>query len=453
MNAKMRLALLLAGVVILAGGLAMSLRKPLASGRQTKTASVYYCPMHPSYTADRPGSCPICGMNLVAKETAGQAESAHEHASAQFKTICYLHNCEKLHEGKPCPMTVVAKPGEKVTCPICGTHIAEQAKQVEPRKILYWTDPMIPGSKSDKPGKSPMGMDLVPVYAEEAASAKSAASPEGYAPVLLTQEKQQLIGVRTAPAVKQMLRKTIRAVGTVAHDPELYQAQQEFIQAFRSWQQAKSAAVPEVAEQAKEMVDASKLRLRHLGFTEELIDEMAGWEKPDHRLLLGGAGEYWVYASVYEYELPLIRAGQSASIDAGAIPGQVFIGQVKSIDPMLDPATRTARVRILVEDPHGLLKPSMYVNVSVAIDLGNVIAVPIEAVFSTGDKSIVFVDKGQGLFEPRQVELGAKADAFYEVKRGIAEGEPVVTSGNFLIDSESRLRAAVSDAGEHKHGQ
>ena len=174
-------------------------------------------------------------------------------------------------------MTVVAKPGEKVTCPICGTHIAEAAEQAPSRQILYWTDPMIPGYKSDKPGKSPMGMDLVPVYAEAAGVATSTANtPEGYAPVLLTQEKQQLIGVRTSPAVKQMLRKTIRAVGIVAHDPELYQAQQEFIQAIRAWQQAKSAASLEVAEQAKEIADASRLRLRHLGFTEELIDEMAG---------------------------------------------------------------------------------------------------------------------------------------------------------------------------------
>lgn len=452
MKPKMRTVILfLAAALAIGAGLAA--RQRFSPTRQAKAASVYYCPMHPSYTSDHPGNCPICSMSLVAKTTLGQAADAHEHASTQFKTICYLHNCEKVHEGRPCPMTVVAKAGEKVTCPICGTHIAEAEEPIPSRKILYWTDPMIPGYKSDKPGKSPMGMDLVPVYAEESGVSAGADNPEGYAPVLLTPEKQQLIGVRTAPAVRQILRKTIRAVGVVAHDPELYQAQQEFIQAVRSWEQAKSASAPEVADQAKEIVDASRLRLRHLGFTDALIDEMTTWSKPDHRLLLGGAGEYWVYASIYEYELPLVHAGESAAVDVSAIPGQAFVGSIKSIDPMLDPATRTARVRILVEDPQGLLKPSMYVNVAIAVELGSVIAVPIESVFSTGTQSIVFVDKGQGLFEPHQVTLGAKADQFYEVKEGIAEGEPVVVSGNFLIDSESRLRAAIQGAGEHRHGQ
>jgi len=117
--------------------------------------------------------------------------------------------------------------------------------------------------------------------------------------------------------------------------------------------------------------------------------------------------------------------------------------------------TRTARVRAQLADPRGALKPEMYVNVSIAVDLGEVLAVPEEAVFNTGTKQIVFVDKGQGLFEPRDVTLGAKADGFSEVKDGVSDGEPVVTSGNFLIDSESRLKAALEGmaGGEHQHGQ
>ena len=343
-------------------------------------------------------------------------------------------------------MTVVAKPGERVTCPICGTHIAEASAPPQ-RRILYWTDPMIPGYKSDRAGTSPMGMELVPVYEEDATSRpirSDEVMPPGYAPVLLTPQKQQLIGVKTAPAQKRPLTKTIRTVGVIAHDPELYQAQQEFIQAYHSWQAAaQTGSAPDVIEQNRTLVESSRFRLRHLGLSEELINEISAWKQPDHRLLLGGAGQYWVYASIYEYELLLAHPGQAVTVEVGALPGRAFAGTVKAIDPMLDPATRTARARVIVEDPDGLLKPSMYVNASIAVELGEVLAVPAEAIFNTGEKQIVFVDQGQGLFEPRDVVVGVRADAYQEITRGLNQGEVVVTSGNFLIDSESRLKAAL----------
>jgi len=349
-------------------------------------------------------------------------------------------------------MTVVAKPGEKVTCPVCGTHIAEAAEP-QARKILYWTDPMIPGYQADGPGKSPMGMDLVPVYAEETPGA-SAEAPEGYAPVLITPQKQQLIGIKTATAVTRPMTKTIRAVGVIAHDPELYQVQTEFIGAQQAWQQAQSSTSPEVADQAKRMVESSRLRLRHLGLSDEMIDEIARWTEADHRLLVGGAGQHWAYASIYEYEMPLVRIGQIASLNVDAYPGETFTGTVKAIDPMLDQATRTTRVRIIIDDPENRLKPEMFVNVSIAVNMGEILAVPQEAVFATGQRRTVFVDKGQGLFEPREVTVGVNADGYAEVKSGVAEGERVVTSGNFLIDSESRLKGALQNPeGSHQHGQ
>jgi rubrerythrin len=120
--------------------------------------AVYYCPMHPSYTSERPGDCPICNMRLVKKEapaterggSATQGGGSSQQQSA--KDICYLHNCPMVHQGKPCPMLVVAKEGEKITCPICGTHVAEAATRPKEKQVLYWTDPMIPGYKADKPG-------------------------------------------------------------------------------------------------------------------------------------------------------------------------------------------------------------------------------------------------------------------------------------------------------------
>jgi RND family efflux transporter MFP subunit len=347
-------------------------------------------------------------------------------------------------------MTVVAKPGEKVTCPICGTHVAEAAPPPEIKKILYWTDPMIPGYKADGPGKSPMGMELVPVYEEWAgAGTGSQAVPSaGYAPVLLTPQKQQLIGVKTAPVQRKKLTKMIRAAGTIAHDPELYQAQAEYIQASQALERAKQNAIPDVIDQAQRLVDSTRIRLKHLGLNDELIQEIATWNEPQHSLLFAHPGEpVWMYAQVYQYELPLIRTGQQLAVDVPALPGRVFHGTIRAIDQMVDPMTRTTRIRAQLQDPQGQLTPDMYVNVAIAVDLGEVLALPEEAVFDTGTRQIVFVDKGQGLFEPRDVTVGTKAEGYYEVKGGMSEGEAVVTSGNFLIDSESRLKAAWEGMG------
>lgn len=364
-----------------------------------------------------------------------------------------MHNCPMVREGRPCPMLVVAKEGESVTCPICGTHVADPS--AKPKKILYWTDPMIPGYKSDKPGKSPMGMELVPVYETEA-GAPAGEAPEGYAPILVTPKKQQLIGVTTAPVAKRAMTKTIRTAGRIAYDPGLYQAEEEYLQAAQALEAIAPAATPELTEQATRLVESGRTRLRLMGLSDALIEEMAGWSGPDARLLgTDPSGEVWLYAPVYEFELPLVRPGQTVRAEHPATPGQAWEGVIRAVDPVLDPATRSARVRAVLRDPNRLLKPEMFVDASIQVDLGEVLAVPEEAVFHTGTRQIVFVDKGQGVFEPRDVTLGVRADRFYEVKGGLADGELVVTSGNFLIDSESRLKAALEGASQpgHQHGQ
>ena len=416
--------------------------------------AVYYCPMHPTYTSDRPGDCPICNMKLVKKE------EGHKKSD-----ICYLHNCPHAREGKPCPMLIVAKEGETVECPLCKAKVAPGEEKQAPKKILYWTDPMLPGYKSDKPGKSPMGMDLVPVYdeafppggEEAAAVAPAGPVPEGYAAVWVTPQKQQFIGIKTAKVQLRKMTKTIRAVGTIAHDPELYQAQTEYIQAVEAFERAKRSDVPEIVEQSRRLVESTRIRLRHMGFSDELIAEMAGWKEAQQSLLFATAGEpVWVYASIYEYELPFIRVGQEVKAEVPSLPDKIFLGNIRAVDPVIDQMTRTVRVRAQLQDPEGLLKPQMYVNVSIGMDLGEGLSLPAEAVFDTGTKKIVFVDKGNGLFEPRDVTVGAQAEGFYELKSGVADGESVVTNGNFLIDSESRLKAALegmTDAGGHQHGQ
>ena len=431
-----RFVVMALAVMALAGGF-VAVRMITHRGISASAKAVYYCPMHPAYTSDRPGDCPICNMRLIKRES----------ATEPVKDICAMHNCPKAHEGGPCPMMVVAKAGEAVTCPICGTHVLD-AKTPQSRKILYWTDPMLPGYKSDKPGKSPMGMELIPVYEEAAPAGAGPTAPEGYTPILVSPQKQQLIGVKTAPVTRRAMQKTVRTVGRIAYDPELYQAEQEYLQAVRALKQAQGGMNPEVAEQAKHVVEASRMRLRLLGLGDALIEEMNGWEGPDQRLLVADPeGRVWLYAPIYEFESSLVKVGQTVTVELQAVPGKVLEGTIQAIDAVLDPATRSARARAVLTDPDKMLKPEMFVNASIVVPLAEVLAIPEEAVFSTGTRQIVFVAKGDGLFEPREVSLGVKADGDYEVKAGLAEGEPVVTSGNFLIDSESRLKAALEGMG------
>ena len=153
----------------------------------------------------------------------------------------------------------------------------------------------------------------------------------------------------------------------------------------------------------------------------------------------------WVLADVYEYELPWIEVGQKAEVELSYLPGRTFEGELTYIYPYLEPRTRTARVRIELDNPDGILKPDMYANVTIHADpRPGVLAIPDEAVIRSGKRNVVIVALGEGRFDPRPVELGIESgDGFVEVRRGLREGEVVVVSGQFLIDSESRLKEAI----------
>lgn len=380
------------------------------------------------------GIASVASKKSITKN-APAAEAAKEKSPEE---VCLEHKCTMNN----CTMTVRTdvKPGERIICPVCGEVISTADGKVieaKARKILYYRNPMNPEVTSPVPAKDSMGMDYVPVYEEPAALS-------GGPTVMINPEKQQLIGVKTEPVNKMDLVKTVRASGKIAYDPDLMVAQEEFIQALNNEDDTKESPLQDVVDRAKALTFASRNRLKLLGMSEEQISRLEKTKKSDTSLYLPGEGQdVWAYISIYEYEIGLIKIDAPVEIEAVAYPGEVFQGVVKSINPVLDPATRTNQIRVQVTNPESKLKPEMFVNAGIKVDLGEKLAVPEDAVLDTGLRKIVFLSKEGGIFESREIKIGQKANKYYEVLNGLSEGDVVVTSGNFLIDSESRLKSVA----------
>lgn len=360
-----------------------------------KGKAIYQCSMHPTIVSEKPDDCPICGMRLT------------------------------LVEQVPDAVAPAIPTGE--------------------RKIVFYRHPMQPDVISPTPAKDEMGMDYVAVYEDEVPSAAELPVP-GHAEVFISPEKQQLIGVETALVEEIPLALTIRAVGRVAFDPELYNTFAEYKEALAAQENVKGSPLSEVRERAEALVRSAVLKLRLLGVNETQMEEFLKANSGVSSLLLP-TDTVWVYASIYEYEADLVKAGQSAAITSPALPRMRFTGTVRSVDPILNAMSRTLRVRIEAPNTSRALKPEMFVDVGIEVSLGEKLAVPVDALFDAGETQLVFVDKGKGHIEPRQVEVGYEARGYYEVLSGLSKGEKVVSSANFLIDSESRLRAAVAGFG------
>jgi Cu(I)/Ag(I) efflux system membrane fusion protein len=264
------------------------------------------------------------------------------------------------------------------------------------------------------------------------------------------------------------------------YSPELVSTQEEYLAALRARRELSASPYPEVAASGNALVESARRRLRLWDISEEQIRvlEQTGQVRKSLTLYspyggivlekmafkgmrvepgmalykLADLSVVWLIADIYEYELPLIRLGQQASINLSYLPGEAFTGKAVFIYPYLDAQTRTARVRFEFANPRGTLKPEMYAGVEITIRLGDKVAVPEGAIIDTGIRKVAIVEKGAGYFEPRDVKLGTKAGDYYEVLDGLKVGERVVTSANFLIDSESKLKEAIGGAG-HQHGQ
>lgn len=255
------------------------------------------------------------------------------------------------------------------------------------------------------------------------------------------------------------------------YSPDLVATQEEYLLALQSYRELGKSEFPEVGRGAKELLEATRRRLQLWDIKENHVQDLERTGTvlrtlPIHSPVTGTvirmearAGTYvtpgtelyfiadlshiWILADIYEYELPFIKVGQSATVTLSYDPDTKLHGHVGFIYPTLDPKTRTVKVRFELDNPGEKLKPDMYANVELKIPLGTKLVVPRDAILESGERQLLFIHHGGGQLEWRSVKLGAKTGDWVEVKEGLKQGEHVVTGANFLIDSESQLKAAV----------
>lgn len=437
----------------------MAFDAPLEGFMAHAAETKYTCGMHPMIIVDEPGSCPICGMDLV-------------------------------------PLKA-------------GVGGGDSGKPVGERKIKYWQAPMDPTYIRNEPGKSPMGMDLIPVYEDEAASGTT---------ISIDPVTSQNMGVRTAPATRMNLARTVRTVGLVAYpeplqyaintkiggwieklyvnetgqqvkkgqklleiySPELVSAQEEYLLALKNSNTLVKSPFPQIAESGRQLLEASKRRLElwdisdaqiarlekdrrvektlalyapHSGIVSMKMVQEGQFAKPGMDLLtISDISKVWVQADIYEYELPWVKVGQKAEIVLPFVGSRRVAATLDYLYPYIEPKTRTVKARFVLDNPSLELKPDMYVNVHLQTSpVKDALAVPAEAVLHSGEKQTVFVVRGEGKFEPRQVKTGVQDDqGNLQVVQGLLDGERVVTSAQFMLDSESKLREAIAKMLEPK---
>ena len=375
----------------------------------------------------------------------------------------------------------------------------------EERQILYWRAPMDPDFTSDRPGKSPMGMDLVPVYADEADS-----PPEGA--VRLDPTFVQRVGVRTAPVERRDIARTIRTVGTLDHNdrqiawintkfagwienvavnylgqtvekgqvlfdiysPQVVTTQDEYLRALHYAGRLDATKFPDAAERARSLVESARARLRFWDVTDEQIEALEREETPKRTLSVvspvtgvvvdkldealdgmyvqPGTNLYkvadlttiWVDVEVFEHQVGAMRIGQRAEVELPHVPGGPYTGFVRYLYPHFDQQTRTMTASIELTNPDLTLRAGMYANVMFEVAVArDALTAPETAVIRSGTRELVVLELSPGLFRVAEVQVGVDGDGIVEIRAGIAEGDRVVVSGQFLIDSESNLTQVI----------
>ncbi len=370
------------------------------------------------------------------------------------------------------------------------------------KKIKFWRAPMNPSYVRDKPGKSPMGMDLVPVYEVDG---------EDSGLVKINPIVVQNIGVRSVAAKRMDLSKQIRTVGVIAYDettltkiqtkvsgwieklyidstglyvkkgtvllevysPDLVTTQEEFVLALNYRDSMKQGAHLLIKKSGETLLESARRRLELFDVPEHQIRELEKtrkikktlhihstapgvvikkhviegmYVKPGVTLYeIADLSKVWVNVDVYEYEIPYVKEGQHAVMTLASAPGKTFEGKITYIYPFLERKSRSVTVRLEFDNKKMLLKPDMYGEIVInAKTAKNIVTIPSEAVIRTGARSLVFIDRGEGRFEPRNVTLGMESEGYFGILSGLSEGEKVVTSAQFLIDSESKLQEVVN---------
>ncbi len=425
-------------------------RKAAAAAGRTSEAgtTLYTCGMHPQIMEEKPGNCPICGMKLT-----------------------------------------------PIRRPAAGRQSGASVRSGE-RKIKYYKSTMVPGEVKPGPGKDSMGMDMVPVYEDEAAAAESTA-------IEVDPVTTQNMGIRTAIVTRGPLRRTIRSVGAIDYNettladvttkfkgwieklfvnttgqlvmkgdplfeiysPELYSAQVEYLLAtdpantsVSGNDSLKASALTklkffdisdeQIAELEKTRRASKTLRILapQDGFVVEKMAVQGQMVDAGMNIYrLADLGLVWVQAQVYEQDLVYLKLGQEATMKLDYLPDREFRGRITYIYPNVDEKTRTAKVRMEFHNPGYFLKPGMFATVEATSELEpSALLAPDMAILRSGEKTTVFVALDRGRFDPRTVTLGPQAEGdMYQVLSGLNEGERIVTSGQFLLDSESQLREAI----------
>ncbi len=396
-------------------------------------------------------------------------------------------------------------------------HGAASAEKKEPQ-ILYWVDPMHPTYKSDKPGIAPdCGMQLTPVYAEEEDTSKTftpgTVKISGRKQQLINlkifevSDQHVMKNIRTIGTLQYDETKVAKIhskiegwiekvyvdyVGRLVrkgqplfsiYSPELVATQQEYLLAVKAERSLKTSEFADVSSGASAVRESAYRRLKLWDVSDQQIKRLEESGTPMTTITfysptsgfvltknvfekqridydteaysIADLSTIWLMADIYEYEAPRLRLGQTATMTLSYNPDRRYEGSVTFIYPDLNTMTRTLKARIEFRNSDFSLKPGMYANVELDTGHGGGLVIPVDAVLDSGDRKIVFVQKGEGEFEPREIELGEYLENQVVVTKGLDAGEKVVASGNFLIDSESQLKSALEGMSgtEHKHGQ
>ncbi|MFH1352371.1 MAG: efflux RND transporter periplasmic adaptor subunit [bacterium] len=339
-----------------------------------------------------------------------------------------------------------------------GCSKKPETEHREPQtEILYWTCGMHPSIKVSpeeyKKGSTQCPickMDLVPVKPEK----ESAKETKGETHIVRISHREiELAGITTIEVAYRHLSKEIAAVGKIAYDPDMVVAEEEYLTTLETYEKVLKSHIPESVKRTERLLEESKYKLKLLGLNDSLIEELKKTHKAHTNLILPEKTA-WVYADVYEFDIGVVKEGQEVKVEATAYPGKIFTGKIRSIDSVLNPRTRSSRVRAEIPNPGLKLKPDMFVKVKIMSHIGNVLSVPRDAILDTGRRKLAYVDLGDGQYAMREVEVGIEgivrinniSRRFYPVTKGLKKGEKVVSKANFLIDSQSQLTGPAASA-------